>query len=74
MEHNSVASSDNMRRENLIKKSAFARFWRVGVKTDRKKQQPKPLDCCFILRMNLEAIPHIPDTGNHKRWFGIYGI
>ena len=56
------------------KKSAFARFWRVGVKTDRKKQQPKLLDCCLILRMNLEAIPHIPDTGNHKRRFGIYGI
>lgn len=40
----------------------------------QEKQQPKLLDCCLILRMNLEAIPYIPDTGNHKRRFGIYGI
>ena len=32
------------------KKSTFARFWRAGMKTDRKKQQPKLLDCCLILR------------------------
>ena len=40
--------------------------------TAAKRAQKK--SAALYLRINLKAIPYIPNTGNHKRRFGIYGI